>query len=298
MSKREYLLRSPMFVPAFNRRYIDKAILSSADALILDVEDSVPDENKPEAREILAEYFARGVFRDRQVFIRVNATTTPFFEDDLKKLTFDDLDGFVTPKVRDAQDIKTISARLDEIEHEHGFERGKFVLAPLIESATAIMNVSEIAFASDRLIALCFGGEDYLDSMRSVYTHLTPAFVYPRNALAVAARAAGLLPIDTPYMALGDPDGFMEEEGEMYKMGFAGCLLLNPKQIELAHRAFSPTDAEIKYAEGVVAAIEEAKTRGTGMAVFEGVAVGPPMRKLALKVLEQRDLIERLAVKN
>ncbi|MDO4585850.1 MAG: CoA ester lyase [Planctomycetia bacterium] len=296
-TKREFLLRSPMFVPAFNRRYIDKAILSDADALILDVEDSVPLENKQEAREILADYFSRGVFRDRQVFIRINALETSDFVADMEQLVFEDLDGYMPPKIHCAQDLVLVDNQLTLIERKHGYPNGKFVLAPLIESAAAIVHINEIAHASSRLIALCFGGEDYLDSMQSAYTHLTPAFIYPRNAIAIAARSAGLLPIDTPYLEISDAEGFMEEEREMYKMGFAGCLLLNPKQIELAHQAFSPLPEEIEHAEGVVAAIEEAMTRGTGMAVFKGIAIGPPMRKLALKVLAQRDLIQRLAVK-
>jgi len=296
MIKNKYLLRSPMFVPAFNRRYLDKAISSNADALILDVEDSVPQEHKQEAREILIDYFAQGNFKGRQVFIRINSLNTEDFAADLEALAFNDLSGYVPPKIRNAEELRRVDEAVGETERRYGFPQGKFVLAPLVENAEAIANINEIARASERLIALCFGGEDYLDSMSSVYTHLKTAFEYPRNRIAVAARSAGLLPIDTPYLEINDAEGFVAEEREAYKIGFAGCLLLNPKQIESARQAFSPSREEIEHAEGVIAAIEEARTRGTGMAVYEGVAIGPPMKKLAYKVLEQRDLIVQRSV--
>lgn len=282
-----------MFVPASNRRYLDKALESAADALILDVEDSVPKEHKQEAREILVEYFAQGKFFGRQVFIRVNPLESDEFALDLETLAFDDLLGFVPSKIRRAEDVQAIDAEITDLEIRHGLQRGKFVLAPLIENASAIANVYAIAHSSSRLVALFFGGEDYLDSMHSVYSHLKTAFAFPRNMLAIAARSAGLIPVDTPYLDLNDFQGFLSEERESYQIGFGGCLLINPKQIDLANRVFSPTPEEIAHAEGVIAAIAEAKKHGAAVAIYNGVTVGPPMIKSAKKALKARDLIER-----
>lgn len=294
----QYLLRSPLFVPAINRRYLDKAVASRADALILDVEDSVLKDHKQEARENLVEYFSAGKFKGRQVFIRLNFHETGDFGLDLETLAFDDLLGYMLPKVRNAADVRTIDRAVTDMEVRHGFPRGKFALVPLIENASAVANANEIAFASARLIALCFGGEDYLDSMHSVCSHFRTALEYPRNVVAVAARAAGLAPVDTPYLNIADKEGFYGEEREMYKYGYAGCLLLHPDQIDLANEAFSPTQEEIERAEGVVTAIAKAREQGLMIAMYEGEAIGPPMRKMAKKILAMRDLIDKLAIKN
>ncbi len=293
----EYLLRSMLFVPAINRRYLDKAVASRADALILDVEDSVLKEHKQEARENIVEYFSAGKFKGRQIFIRLNNHERDDFWLDLETLAFDDLLGYMLPKIRDAADVKKIDRAVADMEVRHGFPRGKFVFAPLIENASAVANANEIALASPRLVALCFGGEDYLDSMRSPYSHLRSALEYPRNVVAVAARAAGLAPVDTPYLDIADKDGFREEERELYKYGYAGCLVLHPDQVGLANEVFSPTAEEIRHAEGVVAAIAAARAEGQMIAMYEGAAIGPPMRKLSKKVLAMRDMIERYAVK-
>ena len=283
-----------MFVPAYNRHYIDHALTTRADALILDVEDSVPDANKQQAREILADYFSRGVFHGRVVFIRINAVGTPHFDRDMDQLVFDDLCGYMPAKIRSADEIVLIDRRLSLQEQKQGLAPGKFALMPLIENAAAVTGIREIASASRRLIALCFGAEDYLDSMHGVYSRSAEGLAYPRSVIAAAARAEGLLPIDTPYLEIRDTDGFLQTEREMYRLGFAGCLLLTPKQIEPAHAVFSPSEEEIRHAENVIAAVEETMTRGTGIAVLDGLVVGPPLRKLAAKVLALRDRIQRV----
>ena len=181
---------------------------------------------------------------------------------------------------------------LEVMELKNGIAPGTLKLAPLIETASAVTHINSIAFASRRLEALCFGGEDYLNDMDIVHAYQESAFVLPRAGIVNAARAAGILPIDTPYLKIADVEGFEVKCIEAYKNGFAGCLLLNPCQIEAANRAFSPEPEKVEYARKIieVAGLADVEKQ-SGVAMLDGTMIGPPMKKCAQKVLEQHELI-------
>lgn len=282
-------LRSFMFLPAHNTKFLDKAITSEADAVILDLEDGVPPMKRPEARQNIVTYGEQGLLKARKnIFIRLNPIDTDDFVQDIDAVTIASVDGFMPSKVDTAEDIKFIDRLLTFYEKKKGLPVGKFKLAPLIETTKSLENIHEIAKASDRLIALCLGGEDYLNDLGSVYTYQESALVYPRAILVNAARANGLLPIDTPYLNIKDVEGFKANETLAYKNGFAGCLILNPKQIEAANEAFTPDAEKIELSRRVIAAVKEASETGTsGVAMLDGGMVGPPMRKRAETVMKQ-----------
>lgn len=143
------------------------------------------------------------------------------------------------------------------------------------------------------MVAICLGGEDYLNDLGSTYTYHIPAFSCPRAIIVNAARAAGILPIDTPYLNINDLEGFRAAEKEAYKNGFSGCLLLNPKQIGVANTVFSPDEDEIEYSQNLIKAFEETMGKqDIGIAMYQGVMIGPPMLKRARYVVNQRKLIE------
>lgn len=289
--REKILLRSFMFLSAYNRKFIDKALSSEADALILDLEDSVPPLQRQGARENIIEYAARGAFQGRNIFIRVNELGSKDFAEDILRVSINGITGFMPSKINDAEDIIFIDKLLETMELKNDIEIGTFKLAPLIETASAVMNINEIAKASKRLVALCFGGEDYLNDIGSTYTYQESAFIVPRSMLVNAARANGLLPIDTPYLNIADIKGFVKKETEAYKNGFAGCLLLNPKQIDVANKVFSPNDRAVEYSKRVIEAVKLAKEENqTGVAMLDGIMVGPPMRKRAETVLGQYQL--------
>lgn len=293
MKKKNILLRSFMFLPAYNKKFLDKALLSDADALILDLEDSVPPECRQEARQNIIEYQNEGKLKGKTIFVRINEIDSADFIEDINQMVLPDVDGFMPSKIRTAEDIRFIDRLLGVLELKNKYEKRKYLLAPLIETTGAVMNIKDIVIASERLVAVCFGGEDYLNDLGSTYSYQTTAFEYARAAIANAARMAGILPIDTPYLEIADTDGFVEVGREMYKRGFAGCLLLNPKQIEAAHIAFSPTAEEIEYSNGVIESINEGMTeKKSGVAMYKGTMVGPPMRRRAYKVKEIQALIE------
>ena len=290
----DMLLRSFMFVPAYNRKFIEKALGSDADAIILDMEDSVPQDKRSEARHIIREYGAQKRLKEKKSFIRINPMGTPDFVEDISGLVIDGLAGFMPSKVYDAGDIVFMDRLLTFMEMKNGLEPGKLCLAPLIETTGALANVQEIACASPRLAALCFGGEDYLNDLGSVYTYQASALVVPRALIANAARSAGLLPIDTPYVDIADLEGFEKAERRAYENGYAGCLVLNPGQIEAANRAFSPDGDKVAYSRRVIEAVRASeKEKGSSVVMLDGGMVGPPMRKRAEAGLRQMEMIEK-----
>lgn len=282
-------LRSFMFLPAHNKKFLDKAISCDADAVILDLEDGVPSFRRQDARENIVSYAERGLLDNRKnIFIRINPSDTVDFVKDIDELTLRAVDGFMPSKVDCAKDIEYLDGLLRFYEIKKQLPLGKFRLAPLIETTKGLDNIREIAKASDRLVALCFGGEDYLNDLGSIYTYQQTAFYYPRALLVNTARANGLLPIDTPYLDIKDVEGFKENEILAYKNGFAGCLILSPRQIEAANEAFTPDARKIEFSRRVINAVREASETGTsGVAMLDGTMVGPPMLKRAETVMKQ-----------
>lgn len=278
-----------MFLPAHNKRFIDKALECSADGIILDIEDAVPPYKREEARRNIVEYDRQGILKKRKnIFIRINPINSMDFIADISELVVESIDGFMPSKVDTSEDIIFIDKLLTFFERKNGLAERKFKLTPLIETTKAIENISEIAGASDRLAALCLGGEDYLNDLGTVYMYQESALAYPRTKVVNAARANGLLPIDTPYLNIDDIDGFADKQVMAYKNGFAGCLILNPKQIEPANRAFSPDQKKIEMSQKVISAVKEAELSGkASVAMMDGVMVGPPMLKRAENVMSQ-----------
>ena len=285
------LLRSFMFLPAHNTKFIDKALISDADAIILDMEDAVPLSKKEEARQIIIDYSYKGLLNQKKVFIRINHIGTKEFVEDVSSLVVPGIFGIMPSKIRNADDIVLIDNFLNFFEIKNCLEEKKITLAPLIETTDAVNNLGEIATASDRLVALCLGAEDYLNDLGSTFIYQESALVYPRAKLVNAARMNGLLPIDTPFLNVKDIEGFVKDSKTAYKNGFAGRLLLNPKQVESANIAFLPDEAQVEHAKKVIAAVEEANRSGvSGVAMLDGGMVGPPMLKRAKTILKQIEL--------
>lgn len=281
-----YLLRSMLFVPAYNEKFLDKAAKSEADAIIFDLEDAVPPAKRKEARDTLGKYLSDGTFAGKQLFIRVNELGSGDLIKDLKLIDGRRILGVVTPKIKGVSEIREFSNLLKKCEDRDGLPEGTVKLLPLIETAGAVADVQSIAGSSKRIIALLFGGEDYLDSIWGTHEYSAKAFEIPRAMIVMAARMNNLLPIDTPYMDLKNEAGFMAEERMAYSMGFAGALLVNPVQIPWANRCFCPSEEEAEHAMAVLETAEKAREEGRSIATLEGKVVGPPMLKRANKVMD------------
>ncbi len=282
----EKSLRTMLFVPGHLPRFLEKAAHTDADALILDVEDSVPLPNKPEARQNIKKYLDSGIYR-QQIFIRVNAMDTGMLPEDLRWTTHQAVTGFMFTKVCDGRDVQYFDRLLTQSERDAGLEAGKFKMCPLIETACAGLHTFQIATASPRLVALAFGGEDYLTDLDGLHRKHGLGFLVPRALVVMAARAARLEALDTPYLDIGDDDGFTREVTLARELGFSGQLVIHPNQIPIANRIFSPSEEEIREATRIVDAIEEGRQKGLGVGLLDGSLIGPPMEKRARAVLRK-----------
>lgn len=287
------LLRNMMYVPAYREKFIEKSLTAPADAIIYDLEDSVPAPFKADARKILREYIDKGVFKNKTVFVRLNPLESNMLSEDLKYVLHEDITGFMPSKIYTAADMDYYDKLITQLEAENNIPIGHFKLTPLIETTSAVMDIYNIAKQTKRTVAVCFGGEDFLNDLEGLHKEPPRSLDYPRAAIAIAARAAGVQPIDTPYLGIHDEDGFIHEEDISFEMGFAGVQILSPRQIPLANKCFTPDEEEVKRSEEIVAACKQSAAEGSGVAMYNGKMIGPPMRKRAEKVLEIMELIKR-----
>jgi len=286
-----YLMRSLMFVPAHNPKLLDSSLRRDADVLLLDIEDSVPVVDKQQARDNIKEFVTRPEAKGKLIFPRVNDRESGELLKDLYELTVDGISGFMYPKSTKEEDVYFVGKLLETIEYEKGIPVGTFKLIPLIETAGAIVNIKEICTACTRVVAVAFGCEDYVTDLGGKHDAEGQSIFYARNAIVNAARFAGVAPIDTVHIKVHDLEDLERNLILSKNLGFEGMLVLNPKELPLVNQYFSPSEEEIAWAEEMVQLTAEAKAEGKGVAVKDNKFIGPPMLKMAEKILEKKNQI-------
>ncbi|TDU42894.1 citrate lyase subunit beta/citryl-CoA lyase [Gelidibacter sediminis] len=290
----DVLLRSLMFVPSHNKKLMISASKSNADVLLLDVEDSVqPFANKQVARDTIIKYVKSKTFAGKKIFPRVNDRESGELLKDILQLTIDGIDGFMYPKAKRGEDVYFFDKLLETIEYEKGLSIGTFKIIPLIETASAVMNVQEICLASPRVIAIAYGSEDFITDLEGVHDLEHQSLFTPRAMIAMGARATGVIPIDTVHVRVHDLEDLEKNLKVSKNLGFEGMLVLNPKEIPLVHQYYSPTEQEIKDADAMLIMAEQAKIAGEGVAIINGKFIGPPMIKAAKKILLKQKMIDK-----
>lgn len=288
-----YLLRSLMFVPSHNEKLMTSAGKTDADVLLLDIEDSVqPTVNKQKARDTIIRYVSEGKFEGRKIFPRVNDRESGELLKDILQLTIEGISGFMYPKSRRGEDVYFFDKLLETIEYEKGIPIGTYKIIPLIETSCAVMNVQEICTASSRVIAIAYGSEDFITDLEGVHDKEHSSLFVPRAMIAMAARAAGIIPIDTVHVRVHDLEDLEKNLIVSKNLGFEGMLVLNPKEIPLVHQYYSPSEQEVSDAEEMLRLSAEAQDQGEGVAIKSGKFIGPPMIKAAKKVLLKQELIK------
>jgi citrate lyase subunit beta/citryl-CoA lyase len=282
-----------MFVPSHNDKLMKSASKSNADVLLLDVEDSVqPLSNKQVARNKIKEYVGNDLFKNKIVFPRVNDRESGELLKDIIQLTIEGVHGFMYPKAKLGKDIYFFDKLLETIEFEKGIEVGTYKIIPLIETASAVLNVQEICRASKRVIAIAYGSEDFITDLEGVHDYNHKSLFTPRAIIAMGARAAGVIPIDTVHIRVHDLEDLEENLKTSKNLGFEGMLVLHPKEIDLVHEYYSPSNQEVNDAEEMLSMAEEAEENGKGVAIKNGKFIGPPMIKAAKKILLKNTLIK------
>ncbi len=279
------LRRSVLFMPGDSLRKIEKAAGLDVDVVVMDLEDGVALSKKEEARRTVVEALKRLDFGRSQRWVRVNVPTEDFFREDIELTSVGRPDGYVIPKVSSVEDLRRVERVLEAVEGQPESTGSRPVLAALVETARGVVNAAQIAEASDRLVALMFGAEDYAGDVGAERTAEGAEVLYARSAVVAAAKAARIDAIDTLFTDLADLEGLERDAVTGRRMGFDGKMAIHPRQVEVIHRAFDPTEAQIAHATRLLAAFTTQQKRGTGAFDFEGKMVDLPMVRSAEKVL-------------
>jgi len=280
------VLRSLLFVPGNAPRMLERALGLAPDAFIPDMEDSVPWDEKANAREVVASYIPQLAKTGKPVIPRVNSLDSGLLEDDLAAVVGPRVFGVSVGKVDDAEIFNQVSALIGEAERRAGMADGAVRLVPWIESASAIVNAYDICRASARTVAVALGAEDFTNDMEIERRDDDAELVYPRSVIAVAARAAGVLALDTPYFAFRDADGLRENSRASRGVGFRGRFAIHPAQIDTINEVYSPSAEQIDRARREIEAFEEAASVGRGSTSLDGKVVDVPVVKRAQALIE------------
>lgn len=284
-------MRSLLFVPGDSPRKQEKGLEVGADALILDLEDSVALAEKPKAREIAAGFLARmrGVAGRPTLYVRVNALDTGLTEDDLAAVMPHAPDGIMLPKAEGGLSVAHLGGRLAVHEAEHGLTDGATRILPIAtETARAVFSLQSLPGSSPRLSGVTWGAEDLsadigAETNRGEDGGWTAPFRLARNLTLMAAAAAEVDAIDTINAQFRDLDGLARECREARRDGFVGKMAIHPAQVAIINEAFTPTEAAIAQARRVVAAFAAAP--GVGVVGIDGEMVDRPHLRRAERLL-------------
>jgi len=287
----ERLRRSRIYIPGNRPRMILKAPGFGADSVILDLEDSVPPEEKDAARIMVAQALRQVDFRGAERLVRINPLDV-YGKEDLEAILATEAVGIVLPKCGEVdgivlpkcEGVKDIEA-LEQLIASFG-NTGKIAILPLIETAKGILNAHAIASCSPAVEALTFGGEDFTRDIGAVRSREGEEILLARSMLVMAAKAAGKQALDTVFADVKDLEGLHRDTGRMKRLGFDGKGAIHPDQIDVIHDVFNPNEAEIRHAVEVIHAAEMARTEGSGIAVLKGKMIDIPVIKRAEKILK------------
>jgi citrate lyase subunit beta/citryl-CoA lyase len=294
--KRARLRRTRLYLPGNNPDLMLNAGLFGADEIILDLEDSVAPAEKDSARVLVRNTLMAVDFGDAEKLVRINPLETEYGKADIEMIVPAAPDMLLIPKCNEAKDIKDVEALVAAVEKKHGAEH-TILFMPLIETARGVLNAYEIVTASDRVVAICWGAEDLSADLGVERTKEGKESFVARGLVILAAKAAGVQPLDTVFSDVRDTAGLIESTKEAISLGFEGKGVIHPGQIEPIHKVFAPTAERIEYAQKVVAAIEKARAKGSGVASLGSKMIDAPIEARARKILGLAEALGLISAK-
>jgi citrate lyase subunit beta/citryl-CoA lyase len=293
------VMRSVFYVPGNNEKFVSKSPSVPADIITLDLEDSVPPAEKAKAREIVAANLKLAGTGGAKVFSRINNWETLMTNDDLEAIVHEGLHGVCLAKTGHPDDVKRLDWKLEELERRRGLVVGSIAIQLLIETAKGMINAYGSATASKRVCSLIFGAVDYCKDMRVDLTTEATEQLYGRYYTAVAARAAGCIAIDCPFVDFANIPAFEKSVMEGRQMGYEGRMLIHPTQVDPSNRLYRPTAVQIEWAGGVVKIFEEEGiAMGKAAVAYKGKMVDTPVYENAKTILSQeKEIVEMEALR-
>jgi citrate lyase subunit beta/citryl-CoA lyase len=280
----ERLRRTMMFVPGANAAMLRDAPLYGADSLMFDLEDAVSLKEKDTARLLVYHALTTFDYSAVETVVRINGLDT-VGRQDIEAMVLAGVNVIRLPKTETAQDIIDVAAVITEMEQKYEIESGKTRMMAAIESAEGVLNAREIAKASDRLVGIALGAEDYVTNMKTRRYPDGQELFFARSFILHAARAAGIAAIDTVYSDVDNTEGFLAEVELIKQLGFDGKSVINPRQVPLVNKVYEPTDKEIQQAKEVIWGIREAEAKGSGVISVNGKMVDKPIVERAQRVI-------------
>lgn len=276
--------RSMLFIPGSNAAMLSTSFVYGADAVMFDLEDAVSLREKDTARLLVYHALQHPMYEAVETVVRINPLNTPFGMADLEAVVRGGVDMVRLPKTDCREDVLALEREIIRLEEACGRAPGSTKIMAAIESAKGVINAVDIATASPRMEAIALAAFDYVMDMGTSRGDGTELF-YARCAVLHAARNAGIAAYDVVWGDVNDEEGFLKEVNLARGLGFNGKSLVNPRQIELLHRAYAPTRKQVEHAHEVIAAAEEAELRGLGVVSLNGKMVDGPIIEHARKVV-------------
>jgi citrate lyase beta subunit len=300
------LRRSIISVPANREKMLTKAFTLDADVIMLDLEDSVPVQEKEEARKRVIDAFKEQDWKGKVRSYRINGMDTPFaYRDiiDVVEQAGELIDVIVVPKVNDPAEIKAIDYLLTQIEARMGFRR-RIGLEPSIETAAGMLRAGEIAFSSPRLETLVFGVADYGASLTMMSKGISGhgdmeefypghRWHFPLSRMAMASKAAGLAAIDAPYGDYKDPEGLKRSCLLSAALGYDGKWVIHPDQIAIINELYTPSAEDVERSRRILEAYEQAKCEGCGSLAIDGKMVDAASIRVAQVICSQWEVLAK-----
>ena len=282
--------RSMLFVPVTAQRFVDGAARRGADAIILDLEDAVAASEKERARALVPEA-ARIVSRGgADVVVRLNRPLRMTVRD-LEAVIGPGVQAVALPKAESAQHVELVAEIIDELEAERGMSVGATKMLAMVETASAFFRIAEIAKASQRLVALNLGAEDF--ALSAGMLPEAEGLFMPKQMCVFAARAAGIMPMGFvgTVADFSDLAGFRETVRRSRRIGFMGASVIHPSQVQILNEEFRPSPAEVAHAGHVVAAYDKALADGVGAVTVDGKMIDVPIVERAKLLLAREAAI-------
>jgi citrate lyase subunit beta/citryl-CoA lyase len=284
--------RSSLILPVNVPRFVEKAYARGADAIVLDLEDSVPTQEKASARRLVRDSLAVAGRGGAEVLVRVNSDPA-LLADDIDAAVHPGLDGLAIPKAESAAQIQDIAARVGRLETERGLARGHLRLSLAVETPRGLLAVAEIARSSDRIATMSIGVEDYCLELGVEPSAEGIELLYPVARLVAVCKAVGVQPTGLVGSIAGFRDlvAFEAAAQRARQLGCEGAGCIHPDQVTVLNRVFTPDPARVEHARRVVEAFEDGVRRGTASVNLDGTMVDVPVYKRAQAVLARARLV-------
>ena len=269
-ANKKRLRRTMMFLNAQKPGLIKDPYIYKPDSIMLDLEDAVAENQKDAARFSLYHALKEINYRGCERVVLINGLDTPYWEEDIHCAVAGGCDAIRIPKTESALDVQRVETVVEECEKKYGIPEGHTLIMAAIESARGVMKALDICEASERLFGIALSGGDYTKDLQTHITGTGLELMGARQNMIIAARAAGVQCFDTVYTNLDDMEGFRHDVETIHLMGFDGKSIINPRQINIVHEIFTPTQKDIIFAEKVVKEIDEKKAQGIGVFTVDG----------------------------